>query len=91
MGKDHFEYLLGRHEQEMAAAAAASNKAARVAHYELAYRYSIAIAHTSGASYASSEAVSSVLPAELGPRGVSATTAVSDKHVSETVPVSCAI
>jgi hypothetical protein len=88
MGQDHFEYLLGRHEQEMAAAAASSNKAARLAHFELAYRYSIAIAHTSVANYESSKAVSSVSSAELGPRGVSATTAVSDKHVSETTPVS---
>jgi hypothetical protein len=63
MRHEHIGYLLARHEQEMAAAAAASNKAAQVAHYELAYRYSVAIAHTSGASYALSNSVSSVLSA----------------------------
>jgi hypothetical protein len=45
MGQEHVRYLLGRHKQEMAAGAAASCKAARLAHFELAYRYSIAIAH----------------------------------------------
>jgi hypothetical protein len=63
MKDDHIGYLIARHEQEMAAAAAASNKAAQVAHYELAYRYSVAIAHTSDASYASGKSVSAVLSA----------------------------
>jgi hypothetical protein len=45
MEQEHVGYLIGRHQQEMEAGAAASSKAARVAHYELAYRYSVAIAH----------------------------------------------
>jgi hypothetical protein len=89
MEQQHIGYLLGRHEQEMAAGAAASNKAARVAHYELAYRYSVAIAQTTGASYASGESVGSVFSPELEARGVSAATAVSDDHPWQTQPVPC--
>lgn len=37
-------YLWGRYEQEMAAAAAASSHQARVAHLELAFRYSLKVA-----------------------------------------------
>jgi hypothetical protein len=44
MTHEHITYLLGRHEQEIAAASAALNQAARVAHSELAYRYSVAVA-----------------------------------------------
>jgi hypothetical protein len=91
MAQEHVGYLMARHEQEMAAAAAASNKAARVAHYELAYRYSLAIAQTGGPNYPTGESVSQVLPAELRTRGVSAATAMPDKDLSETAPVSCAI
>ncbi len=38
-------YLLRRHEQETAAASHASNRAVRVAHLELAFRYSLAAAN----------------------------------------------
>jgi hypothetical protein len=89
MDHEDIGYLLGRHEQEMSAAAAASNKAARVAHYELAYRYSVAIAQTSGTSYAFGESVGSVFSPELEAPGVSAATAASDKHPLQTEPVSC--
>jgi outer membrane lipopolysaccharide assembly protein LptE/RlpB len=88
MNQEDIGYLLGRHEQEMSAATAASNKAARVADYELAYRYSVAIAQTSGASYAISESVSSVFSLELEAPGVTAATAASDKHPLQTELVS---
>jgi hypothetical protein len=41
MTQENVEYLLARHEQATAAATATSNQAARVAHLELAYRYSV--------------------------------------------------
>jgi hypothetical protein len=72
MEQEHVAYLAARYEQEMAAAAAAANKVARVAHYELAYRYSLAMAHTSGPTNVSGGSAVSVLPAETVP--VSCTT-----------------
>jgi hypothetical protein len=59
MEHEYILYLKARHQEEIAAAAAASNKAARVAHCELAYRYSLAIARTSGASYVSGQSMNS--------------------------------
>jgi hypothetical protein len=43
MAQVDITYLMWRHEQETAAATAASNRAARIAHSELAYRYSLAM------------------------------------------------
>jgi hypothetical protein len=65
MEKHNIEYLEARHGQEMAAATAASNNAARVAHFELAYRYSLAIAHASGASDVPGESVDAENPRTL--------------------------
>jgi hypothetical protein len=46
MSQEKMDYLLARHEQATAAATAAPTKAARVAHFELAYRYSVMLMET---------------------------------------------